>query len=255
MSDSSQPHGLQPTRLLRPWDFPGKSTGVGCHCLLLQKLVKAQSARPHPQYLIQQVGGGVGGRESTFLTDSEIKLMLLVWQLCLTESDRTQIGVLGATLWFTEMPHKNPNFCLFFRVSVHTEFSFQCGWHPLAAHSTPKWHTPALIRVPVWSLQGLVMRHAAGTCRAPMLPRLAAVGAPGNPAQMTCLLPDLDFLQPCSPTTISNVKLLSCCLSSEKQGSTQVSRQGQQSRSLTAYLPSKSRVSATVVKNLQVNSS
>ena len=34
MSDSSQPHGLQPTRLLRPWDFLGKSTGVGCHCLL-----------------------------------------------------------------------------------------------------------------------------------------------------------------------------------------------------------------------------
>ena len=35
VSDSSRPHGLQPTRLLRPWDFPGKSTGVGCHCLLL----------------------------------------------------------------------------------------------------------------------------------------------------------------------------------------------------------------------------
>ena len=31
-------HGLQPTRLLRPWDFPGKSTGVGCHCLLLFRL-------------------------------------------------------------------------------------------------------------------------------------------------------------------------------------------------------------------------
>ena len=29
-----RPYGLQPTRLLRPWDFPGKSTGVGCHCLL-----------------------------------------------------------------------------------------------------------------------------------------------------------------------------------------------------------------------------
>ena len=28
------PHGLQPTGLLCPWDFPGKSTGVGCHCLL-----------------------------------------------------------------------------------------------------------------------------------------------------------------------------------------------------------------------------
>ena len=34
VSDFSRPHGLQPTRLLRPWDFPGKSTGVGCHCLL-----------------------------------------------------------------------------------------------------------------------------------------------------------------------------------------------------------------------------
>ena len=30
----SGPPGLQPTRLLCPWDFPGKSTGVGCHCLL-----------------------------------------------------------------------------------------------------------------------------------------------------------------------------------------------------------------------------
>ena len=34
VSDSSRPHGLQPTRLPRPWDFPGKSTGVGCYCLL-----------------------------------------------------------------------------------------------------------------------------------------------------------------------------------------------------------------------------
>ena len=32
--DSLRPHGLQRTRLLRPWDSPGKSTGVGCHCLL-----------------------------------------------------------------------------------------------------------------------------------------------------------------------------------------------------------------------------
>ena len=34
MSDSLRPHGLYPTRLLRPWNFPGKSTGVGCHFLL-----------------------------------------------------------------------------------------------------------------------------------------------------------------------------------------------------------------------------
>ena len=34
VSNPQWPHGLQPTRLLHPWDFPGKSTGVGCHCLL-----------------------------------------------------------------------------------------------------------------------------------------------------------------------------------------------------------------------------
>ena len=34
VSQSCPTHGLQPTRPLRPWDFPGKSTGVGCHCLL-----------------------------------------------------------------------------------------------------------------------------------------------------------------------------------------------------------------------------
>ena len=34
MSDSLRPHGMQPVRLLCPWDFPGKNTGMGCHFLL-----------------------------------------------------------------------------------------------------------------------------------------------------------------------------------------------------------------------------
>ena len=33
VSDSLWPHGLQPTRLLCPWDSPGKNPGVGCHFL------------------------------------------------------------------------------------------------------------------------------------------------------------------------------------------------------------------------------
>ena len=33
MSDSVRPHRQQPTRLPRPWDSPGKNTGVGCHLL------------------------------------------------------------------------------------------------------------------------------------------------------------------------------------------------------------------------------
>ena len=34
MSNSLRPRGLQASRLLHPWDFPGKSTRVGCHFLL-----------------------------------------------------------------------------------------------------------------------------------------------------------------------------------------------------------------------------
>ena len=34
VSDLQRPHGLQPSKFLHPWDFPGKSTGVGCHCRL-----------------------------------------------------------------------------------------------------------------------------------------------------------------------------------------------------------------------------
>ena len=37
VSDLQRPHGLQPSRLLCPWDFSGKSKGVGCHCLLRRK--------------------------------------------------------------------------------------------------------------------------------------------------------------------------------------------------------------------------
>ena len=40
--DSLRPHGLQPTKLLRPWDFPGKNTGVGCHCFLQGNRSKEQ---------------------------------------------------------------------------------------------------------------------------------------------------------------------------------------------------------------------
>ena len=43
MSDSVQPHRQQPTKLPRPWDSPGKSTGVGCHFLLQCMKVKSES--------------------------------------------------------------------------------------------------------------------------------------------------------------------------------------------------------------------
>ena len=43
VSDSVRPHRRQPTRLPRPWDSPGKNTGVGCHFLLQCMEVKSES--------------------------------------------------------------------------------------------------------------------------------------------------------------------------------------------------------------------
>ena len=43
VSDSVRPHRQQPTRLPRPWDSPGKNTGVGCHFLLQCMKVKNES--------------------------------------------------------------------------------------------------------------------------------------------------------------------------------------------------------------------
>ena len=40
-----QPHGLYPTKLLCPWDFPGKNTVVGCH-FLLQGIFPTQRSNP-----------------------------------------------------------------------------------------------------------------------------------------------------------------------------------------------------------------
>ena len=43
VSDSLQVHGLQPTRLLSPWNSPSKSTGVGCHVTLITAVQESDS--------------------------------------------------------------------------------------------------------------------------------------------------------------------------------------------------------------------
>ena len=54
VSDSSRPYGLQPTRLLCPWDSPGKNTGVSCH-FLLQGIFPTQGSNlslPHCRLIL-----------------------------------------------------------------------------------------------------------------------------------------------------------------------------------------------------------
>ena len=86
MSNSMWSHGLQPSRLLSPWNFPGKDTWVGCHFLL----------------------------QGIFLTQG-LSSCLLHWQ-----ADSLPLSHLGSPLdmdgWalFCQFEQKFPGLCLFF---------------------------------------------------------------------------------------------------------------------------------------------
>ena len=71
-----------PTRLLCPWDFPGKSTGVGCHCLFWALvLLDAQSQQP-----VKERGG--------YRQSGNCKLSVSQKLLCKS-----------STLWSRKKPH------------------------------------------------------------------------------------------------------------------------------------------------------
>ena len=90
VSNSSKPQGLQPSRLLRPWDFPGKSTGVGCHRLLQCKSLNTLK--------ISRQSGKEKIPCKAFIPQSEI-----------TESphDSRESGNLGMSLWILQLPCNN----------------------------------------------------------------------------------------------------------------------------------------------------
>ena len=58
VSDSLQSHGLYSTRLLYPWDSPGKNTGVGCH-FLLQGIFLTQWLNQHLLCLLHWQAGSL----------------------------------------------------------------------------------------------------------------------------------------------------------------------------------------------------
>ena len=56
VSDSLQPHALPPTRLLCPWNFPGKNTGKVYH-FLLPGIFSTQGVNLHLSCLLALAGG------------------------------------------------------------------------------------------------------------------------------------------------------------------------------------------------------
>ena len=70
VSDLQRPRGLQPSRLLRPWDFPGKSTGVGCHCLLCIQKVHGYLFQHGLQYRVIRNNSGIHKERADEINDA-----------------------------------------------------------------------------------------------------------------------------------------------------------------------------------------
>ena len=103
-SNSLRPHGLQPTRLLRPWDFPGNSTGVGRH-FLLQGIFPTQGSNPgllHYRQMLYKI------------VDSSVQIFSIFYDYFLAK--RVQLFlVLKFVLLET---------CLFVYMVINTNFTF-----------------------------------------------------------------------------------------------------------------------------------
>ena len=88
MFNPQPPHGLQPIRLLHPWDFPGKSTGVECHCLLLpnSKYHQMISYMDFPGKFLHHVSCQVRN------------ILCLITQLCLILFDPMDCSLSGSSV-------------------------------------------------------------------------------------------------------------------------------------------------------------
>ena len=85
MSDSLQPHGLLPSRLLHPWNFPVQNTGVGCH-FLLQGILPTQGSNSRLLHLLHQQVDSLPlhhlGSHTNFCKPSQFQIGLyLAWSL------------------------------------------------------------------------------------------------------------------------------------------------------------------------------
>ena len=99
------PHGLEPTRLLCPWDSPSKNTGVGCH-FLLQGIFPMQGSNLSLLCLLhcrQMLYHLSHQGEASYIIDKASLSNLLLLLLLLSHFSRVQFFV---TLWTVN--HQTP---------------------------------------------------------------------------------------------------------------------------------------------------
>ena len=139
VSDFSRPHGLQPTRLLHPRDFPGKSTGVGCHCLLLLGATKCwangfctqESFLPSVKWQHKQVHPA--SRFWCWDSVSRVPWFSMILQ-CVSKCPRSSKASIKLHRW----PSSVPKVCEY---SSETLLQWDC-----MSHADPTFHISSVLR-------------------------------------------------------------------------------------------------------------
>ena len=114
VSNSLQPHGLQPTSILCPWNSPGKNTGVGCY-FLLQGIFLTQGSNSsllHCRQVLYQLS-----LQESPSDEEELKQMLAVEQdlIAWMRIQRETMGAMGNPIKYqhTEMHWGTSEYMLF----------------------------------------------------------------------------------------------------------------------------------------------
>ena len=136
MSNSLRPHGLQPPRLLCPWDSPGKNTGVDCHFLLY---FNVNVVGPNPRWLLSsekeemrmqkhtedqayETSEYRGSCRSHWQRSQRKLILLMPWSWTLTRSP--------PELWENKIVlFKSPNLWYFVVAVLANQYSGNAKWH------------------------------------------------------------------------------------------------------------------------------
>ena len=100
MSDSVRPHRQQPTRLLCPWDSPGKSSGVGCHFLLVQHSKLAMHIQTSTLFKILFPQRSLQSTEQSSLCYTvgsyQLSILYIVLGICQSQSPNLSLSQLSS---------------------------------------------------------------------------------------------------------------------------------------------------------------
>ena len=132
VSDPLWPHRLWPARLLRLWDFPGKSTGVGCH-FLLQGIFPTRGSNPdlvHCRQMLYHLSyqGSPSketwvqslGQEDPLEQEIATRSSILAWEIPWTEDFwwATVRGIANSRTWLSGWHTHNKEDCQYFRTTI-----------------------------------------------------------------------------------------------------------------------------------------